>query len=71
MLKKLNLQTISISDRLKMDLSPSPFWIKSKKQQTLVFDFSNVSNGQYDEDDDGETTSDVSIGNNNIKQELF
>lgn len=69
MLKRINLKTISISDSLKMDLSPSPFWIKSKKQQTLVFDFNNVSNGLYD-DDDGET-SEVSIGNKQNKQKLF
>lgn len=44
---------------LRMDLSPSPFWIKNK-QQTLVFDFSNFS--AEDNADDG--TSEVLIGNN-------
>lgn len=63
MLKKLNLPTVSISDSLKMDLSPSPFWIKNKKQQTLVFDFSNVSH--HCEEDDDDQTSEMSIGNKN------
>lgn len=27
-----------------MDLSPAPFWIKKHHKQTLVFDFTNVSN---------------------------
>lgn len=47
-----------------MDLSPSPFWIKNK-QQTLVFDFSNVSNDRCnDEFDDG--TSEVVVGKNSF-----
>lgn len=37
-------------------LSPSPFWIK--KQQILVFDFSNVSNERCIDDSD-----EVVVGN--------
>lgn len=45
-----------------MDLSPSPltFWIK-QKQQTLVFDFSNVSNERCNEEDDDES-SEIIVG---------
>lgn len=44
-----------------MDFSPSPFWI-NKKQQTLVFNFSNVSNERCNEDDDDDENSEVLIG---------
>jgi hypothetical protein len=44
-----------------MDLSPSPFWINKQKQQTLVFDFSNVSSERCNEDDD-DANSEVLIG---------
>lgn len=46
-----------------MDLSPSPlpFWINKHKKQTLVFDFSNISNERcYDDADD--ENSEVLIG---------
>ncbi|CRL07365.1 CLUMA_CG020343, isoform A [Clunio marinus] len=45
-----------------MDLnsSPLPFWIKNKKQQTLVFDFSNVySENCMDAATDEEGNSDI------------
>lgn len=43
-----------------MDLSPTPFWIKNK-QQTLVFDFTNVSNERCN-DDCADENSEVLIG---------
>lgn len=48
-----------------MDLSPSPFWIKNKHQQTLVFDFSSVSNERCHDDYADDENSEVLIGKNN------
>lgn len=48
---------------LKMDLTPSPFRIRSKQQQTLVFNFNDVSSDRCYEDTDDET-SEVLIGEN-------
>lgn len=48
-----------------MDLSPSPFWIRNKHQQTtLVFDFSNVSNERCNDDYADDENSEVLIGKN-------
>ena len=44
-----------------MDLTPSPFFMR-KKQQTLVFDFSNVVASEHNEHSDDES-SEVLIGN--------
>jgi len=44
-----------------MDLTPSPFRIKSNKQ-TLVFNFSNVGLEQVGYDDEEDGASDVLIG---------
>lgn len=52
------------SERLKMDLSPSPFWIKHK-QQTLVFDFSSVSNERCNEEDE-DVSSEILVGNTEL-----
>lgn len=53
-----------------MDLSPSPFWINKHKQQTLVFDFSNVSNERCNEDAD-DANSEVLIGKHQINKLYF
>jgi hypothetical protein len=46
----------------KMDLTPSPFRIRSKQQQqTFVFNFNDVGSDRYGEDPDDET-SEVLIG---------
>lgn len=59
MLRKIRDKLI-VSDSLKMDLSPSPFWIKNK-QQTLVFDFSSVSNERCNDDADDDS-SEIIVG---------
>lgn len=48
-------------DERTMDLSPSPFWIKNK-QQTLVFDFTNVSNERCNDENANDDNSEVLIG---------
>lgn len=53
-------EKLTVSDSLRMDLSPSPFWIKNK-QQTLVFDFSNVSNERCNDDMDDDS-SEIIVG---------
>lgn len=46
----------------KMDLSPSPFWIK-KQQQGSVFDFKNIPVENHpDGDSDDDETSEIIIG---------
>ena len=53
-------EKFTVSDSLRMDLSPSPFWIKNR-QQTLVFDFSSVSNERCNDDADDDS-SEIIVG---------
>jgi hypothetical protein len=47
---------------LKMDLTPSPFRIRSRQQQTLVFNFNDVACDRYYGEDTDDDTSEVLIG---------